>query len=276
MHQRVSVNSICFMGTSLEQQAAYWRSLQAGRVSLLGDQIFDEGTSRAGEVLEREGCGLETIVLPLLPGRSLPSDRSLWEAPRTRLSSQIEAAHSLGARSIYMTTGGHGGMTWEQAAETFAEIIAPCVSLARSAGIALMIENAPPPYADIHIAHTLRDAVALAELADIGVCIDLVGCWTEAGLHTSIERAVARCSLVQVSDYVCGDRCVPARAVPGDGDVPLERLFGWILDAGYQGCFDLELLGPRIEEEGPLEAVRRAAHAVGKLLQSLDTRKPAS
>jgi sugar phosphate isomerase/epimerase len=132
-----------------------------------------------------------------------------------------------------------------------------------------MIENAPPQYADLHIAHSLRDTVTLAEMAGIGVCIDLFSCWTEADLGNTIRRAIPACGLVQVSDYVCGDRALPARAVPGDGDMPLQRLLGWILDAGYQGVFDLELLGPRIDNEGHLAATGRAANAVAELLQAL-------
>ena len=54
-----------------------------------------------------------------------------------------------------------------------------------------------------------------------------------------------RCGLIQVSDYIYGDQSPRARAVPGDGAIPLERILGWALDAGYHGAFDLELLGPR-------------------------------
>lgn len=269
MHDRVSINSICFLGTSLDQQADYWRSIKPRRVSLLGAQIATEGIAKAQQVLATGDFQLETIVHPFLPGQSLDPDQSRWREPRAHLNQQIEAAAQLGAKSVYMTTGGHGAMTWEQAAETFARMVEPCAQQARSAGIALMIENAPPLYADIHIAHTLRDTVLLAEMADIGVCIDLPGCWTEADLKSSIERAMPRCSLIQVSDYVYGDRAVPGRAVPGDGDMPLGRLFEWVLAAGYQGAFDIELLGPRIEQEGPVDATRRAAQFLSKLLQSL-------
>ncbi|MDH4041529.1 MAG: sugar phosphate isomerase/epimerase, partial [Gammaproteobacteria bacterium] len=62
---------------------------------------------------------------------------------------------------------------------------------------------------------------------------------------------------------------LPARAGPGDGDMPLERLLQWILGSGYLGAFDLELLGPRIDAEGHLEATRRAAIATGKQLEAL-------
>ena len=132
-----------------------------------------------------------------------------------------------------------------------------------------MIENALPLYADYHIAHSLRDTLALAEMAGIGVCIDLFGCWTEAGLRASIERAIPRCNLIQLSDYVYGDRSLPSRAVPGDGAIPLQRILDWMLAAGYTGAFDLELIGPRIDKEGHLEAVRRTGDYLGKILSSL-------
>ena len=45
-------------------------------------------------------------------------------------------------------------------------------------------------------------------------------------------------------------------------------MIGWLLDAGYTGAFDLELLGPRIDKEGPLAATRRTADKVGEILQS--------
>jgi sugar phosphate isomerase/epimerase len=80
---------------------------------------------------------------------------------------------------------------------------------------------------------------------------------------------VPRAGLVQVSDYVLGDRALPGRAVPGDGTIPLERLLGQLLELGYEGMFDLELLGPRIDEEGHRAATARAAERTGEILTSL-------
>lgn len=257
------------MHSALAEQAQYWRSLGLRCVSLVGPHLDTEGLPAARAALASGDYLLETIVHPFLPARPLDPDPGTWEQPRAHLRERIVAARQLGARSIYMTTGGHGDLTWEQAAATFAEMVAPCAELARSEGIALMIENAPPQYADLHIAHSLSDTVLLAETAGIGVCIDLFSCWTEAGLKETIERAMPRCDLVQMSDYVCGDRSLPARAVPGDGDMPLARLLEWILQAGYQGTFDLELLGPRIDAEGSLEAAGRAVRATVELLRSL-------
>jgi sugar phosphate isomerase/epimerase len=268
VHERVSVNHLCFQSASLTQLADYWRELDARRVSFISPPLMSTDLSSLQQSLAAGSYRVETIAHIFLAGQLTHEEQS-WQAPREQLSQLISVAQKINARSIYMLTGGHGSLTWEEAAEAFSAAIAPCVAEARNAGVGLAIENASPLYADLHIAHSLRDTVALAELAGIGVCIDLFGCWTEAGLRETMERAMSRCHIMQVSDYVCGDRSLPARAVPGDGAIPLRQLLEWTLAAGYTGAFDLELIGPRIDREGHLAAVCRAAEQVGKTLQLL-------
>lgn len=252
----------------MPELTAYWSQLDARRVSFISPQ-FADGAEPVRAALAAGACRMETVTHVFMQGRHLDPDEATWREPRAQLMTVIDCAAQLGARSVYLLTGGHGSLTWEDAAAAFSAAIAPCATRARDAGVALLIENAPALYADIHIAHTLRDTVALAELAGIGVCIDVFGCWSEAGLRESIVRAMPRCHLVQIGDYVYGDRSLPSRAVPGDGAIPLRRILDWILEAGYTGAFDLELIGPRIEREGCLEAVGRAAREVGATLESL-------
>ena len=126
-------------------------------------------------------------------------------------------------------------------------------------------------YADLHIAHTLADTVELAEMAGLGVCVDLSHCWAEAHLDELVERAMPRLEMVQLSDYVLGDRALPARAVPGDGVVPVEAFLAHAIAAGYRHGVDLELIGPRIEQEGRLAAARRGCVVVSEMLSRIDT-----
>jgi len=269
MHARVSVHAVCFPGAGLRELAAYWRELGTRRVSLVSNHLLDEDLAAAQEVLRAGDFRVETITHPFLGDRNLEQRDESWREARDTLTRLIHAAKSVGARSIYMLTGGHGSLTWEEAAEVFRTAIAPCVTQAKATGIALAVENSSALYAHTHIAHTLRDAVTLAQTAGIGVCMDLFACWTEAGLRETIERAMPDCPVVQVCDYVYGDRALPSRAVPGDGAIPVKRILEWVLKAGYTGAFDLELIGPRIDAEGRLEAVRRAASNVGEMLRAL-------
>lgn len=269
MHDRLSLHTVCFSGAPLRGLAESWRELGFPRVTLSGDQIDREGLPVVQQALETGGCGVESITHLFLAGRHFEAGTKSWSEPRERLSRLIADAKTLGARSIYMLTGGHGTLTWEEATDRFAEAVAPCVAEAKAAGVALSIETAGAFRAHFHLAHNLRDTTTLAEKADIGVCLDLFSVWTEAGLQQSIERAMPRVVLVQVGDYVFGDPCLPGRAVPGDGNIPLERILGWVLQAGYRGAFDLELVGARIEKEGGVSAARRAAVHVSEILRRL-------
>jgi len=269
LHERISVNTLCFPGAAFCDLAGYWRELGAHRVSLASNLLLEEGVLAAQEVLRTADYTVETIGHPFLSERHLEPHEESWLEARGTLIRLIDAAKAIGARSIYMGTGGHGSLTWEEEAEAFRAAVAPCIAHADAAGIALMIEDVSPLYAHMHLTHTLRDTVVLAETAGIGVCIDLFACWTEAGLRESIERAVPRCNVVQVCDYVYRDRSLAARAVPGDGAIPIRRILDWILNAGYTGAFDLELVGPRLDQEGHLAATRRAAQNLGEMLRSL-------
>lgn len=84
-----------------------------------------------------------------------------------------------------------------------------------------------------------------------------------------MQRALPRTALIQLSDYVLGDRALPNRAVPGDGAIPIETFVARVLAGGYKHGFDLELIGPRIDREGRLESSRRACDVVGAMLARL-------
>jgi sugar phosphate isomerase/epimerase len=268
MHKRVSVNALCFGQASLPEQAQMWRELAPRRISFLSHQLDAEGEVLAREIVAEGNYRVATLSHAFHMG-VLPDDEAGWQAPRESLSEAIRIAASLGAESIYMVTGGRGRRSWEQAAELFSAAIAPCLPAAREAGVPILIETAPFFYGKVHIAHTLRDTIALAEMAGIGVCIDLFSSWSEAGLKQLIERALPIAHLVQVGDYVCGENSFPARAVPGDGDIPLVQLIEWIVRGGYSGSFDLELIGPRIAQEGYVQAAGRSAGFVGEVLDRL-------
>jgi sugar phosphate isomerase/epimerase len=241
---------VTFLGMPLTEQQSVWRELGLTRLSLIDSQLVEP---ELAQFIKRGGYTVDTVY-------------HLFESA-AGLTRVIESAAKHGARVVYMLTGGRGELTWEQAAEGFSAAIAPCVDEARQAGLALAIENASALYADIHFAHSLRDAITLAEMAGVGICLDLFHCWAEADFGGLVERALPRTVQIQLSDYVLGDRALPGRAVPGDGAIPIEPFVRQVLAGGYAHGFDLELIGPRIEAEGRLEAARRGCETMSAMLE---------
>lgn len=267
MHPRISLHQVAFVDESITAFVDHCRALGVGHMTLVTPLLMRPGgLEEARRALAPDGPRVDCVNHPFATFPDL--ERDSGEAVE-KLTEAIEIAAALGARSLYLLTGGRGALSWEAAAERFAELIAPCQPAARRHGIRLLVENASAFNADIHIAHTLADTIRLAEIADMGICVDLHACWVEAGLRDLFERAMPRIGLVQVSDYVPGDRAAPCRAVPGDGAIPLERLLGEIVEAGYAGLFDIELIGPRIEAEGARIATGRAAEHLSRILDRL-------
>jgi sugar phosphate isomerase/epimerase len=268
MHARLSLHQICFGDIGVADFLRQCQELGAGRATLTSPALLaPDGLDQARMALDKHGIRLQSIA-HLFTADSLSVDPDTLQGARDTLYRLIDNAAELGASSIYMLTGGRGELSWDEAADCFCKAIQPCRERAAGAGIKLAIENASALYADLHIAHTLADTLSLAEKADIDICIELFFCWAEAGLPGLFRRAIPRCRLVQVSDYVYGDRALPARAVPGDGALPLATLLAELENAGYRGAYELELLGPRIDAEGHAAAARRAAASLGHLLQT--------
>ncbi len=261
-HQRLSVHNVTFYGTPLAALETYWKALGVSRLSILDGQLLDPVFPK---LLQRNDYIVEAVC-HIFAGGKLASDPS---AARDALDGVIDAAANVGARTVYLLTGGRGSLTWHEAARRFCTMVAPCVRHAETAGVALAIENASSLYADIHLAHTLRDTTMLAEMAGLSVCIDVFHCWAEGDFEAMVQRALPRTALVQLSDYVLGDRALPGRAVPGDGTIPIEAFVAQVLAAGYPHGFDLELIGPRIDQAGRLESARRACEVVGSMLDRL-------
>ena len=117
--------------------------------------------------------------------------------------------------------------------------------------------------------HTVRDAIALARMTGIDYVIDFYSSWYERDLDRLVRESVDLLALVQIDDYKLGTFDTPNRCAIGDGDVPVERLLAMLLDAGYEGAFDLEILGPQIEEEGYRAPIARSLERASEMLDRL-------
>jgi sugar phosphate isomerase/epimerase len=247
VHPRLCVSQISSWGWSIEEDLAFYA---------------ETGVHTVGVAL-RKLAGADDVERIAAAGLRVADVIGVGQA---RVREGLDVAARLGAPTVVLTTGPAGTRPWEVAADAFAEAMAPIVDRARATGVDLALEHTNSLRADVGFVHTLRDAVDLARRLDIGVCMEVNACWGERRLGETITDGIDRIRLVQVSDYAIGTTTTPDRLVPGDGDIPLERILGQLLDAGYEGLFELELVGPRIEAEGYRSAILRSLAHLGGLL----------
>jgi sugar phosphate isomerase/epimerase len=246
VHERLSVSGISTWNQSLPDDLRLYRELG---IHTIGVALRKLSSDDDVELVRASALRIGNVI----------------GVGHTGLAHAIEIAQRLEAPAVVFTTGPAGQLEWKDAADEFTEAIAPMLP----APVKLCLEHTNSLRTDVSFVHTLRDAVDLAARLDIAVCMEVNACWAERGLAHTIATHIDRIGLVQVSDVAIGTLSTPNRLVPGDGDIPLARIIGQLLDAGYSGLFDLELIGPRIEEEGYRSAIARSCAYVDALLTNL-------
>jgi sugar phosphate isomerase/epimerase len=132
--------------------------------------------------------------------------------------------------------------------------------------VPITIEHTGPLRLDLSFCTTARDGVDLARRVGTGLCLEVNSCFAERDLVGTIAGATDVLAHVQLSDFVIGSLSTPDRAVPGDGDIPLEAIVRTVVASGYAGAFELEMVGPRIEDEGYAAAITRGVAHLDRLL----------
>jgi sugar phosphate isomerase/epimerase len=268
MHPRACVSAISTFTLPLDEDLAFWRRHDIGRVGVSVAKLeafgWDNGIDLVGAAV-RDGLDVANLIGV---GPFTLADASQWPRQQERLTRAIDAAVMFDAGCMVFTTGPAGTLTWEDAADALERALEPVLAHAATHGVTFALEHTYSLRVDVGFVHSLRDVIDLARRLDVGVCMEVNACWAERDLAATVAGGIDRIRLVQISDYAIGTRSTPDRLVPGDGDIPLARIIGITLDAGYDGVFDLELIGPRIEAEGYDQAVPRAVERLTALLTS--------
>jgi sugar phosphate isomerase/epimerase len=268
VHSRACVSAISTFRLSLPEDLEFWSRHDIDRAGVSVAKLEAFGWERGTQlVVEAVDAGLDVVdLIGLSPFHLAKPER--WDAQRERLVRSLETATKVGAGCVVFTTGPFAPLTWDEAADALDAALAPVLAEARSAGIDFAIEHTNSLRVDVGFVHTLRDAIDLARRLDVGVCMEMNACWAERDLTATMQRGVDRIRLVQVSDFKVGTVASSQRLVPGDGDIPIARIIDDLLTAGYDGPFELELIGDAIVDEGYDAAVPRAVRAIDALLAS--------
>lgn len=248
------LNGIVGTNPDLVQDLALFQQVGTDRIGLALHKLEAYGHQRSMAAIGDSGAQIGYVVHPF---KADPTDVDGRVADRQGLLTAVEVAAQVGAGIVYFTSGPSGQLTWDQAADRLVELIAPVVQRAGELGVAVAVENTQPVRCDLSFTHSARDAMTLARMAGIGICLDLYCCWQEGGLEQTVAEGLELVHLLQVSDFVVGTNSFPNRWVPGDGDLPMGRLLRMVLELGYTGIVDLELTGPEVARQGVEVALRR-------------------
>jgi sugar phosphate isomerase/epimerase len=261
VHPRVSINTLSSFNWPLAQDLALLKELG---VQHFGFPMLKIDTAVPAGIAAIRASGLNVASVAASASYSSLLEP---ESALAALKPAIDVAAALGSPLCYFTSGTSPADTSTDAlCEALSAALQPSNAYAAERGVRLAIENNSVTTRHMGYVHTIRDAIQLAEEAGIQICLELQNCWVERGLPDLFRRHAGLFGVVQVSDYKVGEELRLNRRVPGDGSMPLVWLIEQMLEAGYTGLFEIEVLGPHIEAEGYPSAIRRSADWVSNLL----------
>jgi sugar phosphate isomerase/epimerase len=262
LHSRLSIDAMSTFSWRFDREFTLWSDMGVAYAGLLWAKLAD-GPEERISALDAAGICTSTIIVEPF---DLATPES-WERTRRvhRQALDLVAAH--GGLSIYFTPGRTTGARWQEDLERFAEAVAPTVSHARAMGVAAAIE--PSLRTSVSFVNTLRDAIDVAERTGIGIVADFGNMWMERDFREVLQRAAPHLALIQICDIIIGTRANPppgGRVHIGEGDLPIERMIQDVLDAGYEGPFDLEVVAADYTAACDEAALKQGIIAASELL----------
>jgi sugar phosphate isomerase/epimerase len=268
-HPALSVSEICFRPRPLDEGLAQLNSLGVQQVGL----VFEDDRSTDDVVSAIVATDLS--VTNVLVTNPIPLDRpDSWARHDRRIRDAVVLSDRVDAPSVVLTSGSAGRYDWDTAADSFVTSLTGVRETSDHLGARLLLEPTTNLRADLSFAFSYADAAALADHADLGLCLEATTCWCERDLDATLSSSRDRLSLVHVSDRHLRIASTPDRLAPGDGALPLQQLLTKIVSSGYEGFFELELAGPAIDDLGPERAVRRGVERLSQLLHDVGAATP--
>ncbi|MBL7502725.1 sugar phosphate isomerase/epimerase [Frankia sp. CNm7] len=256
---------MCTYPWTFADELVLWDSLGLRHVGVLDVKLTAHGRDQAIRALASRSLRLTTVITNMF---DLGAPET-WDATRREVNQAVELA-AVGGGCVYFTPGTAPGRSFDELTAALADAVAPCLAHAVSQGVRLAIE--PTQRTDRSFVHTLPDAIKVADRTGLALIVDLGNCWREPDLAAAIHQVGDRLAAAQLCDVITHERAglpTGTRVVPGEGDMPVETFLRAVLETGYTGPFEIELVGPAVQAEGLDVATRRAAAAATTFLEKV-------
>lgn len=174
----------------------------------------------------------------------------------------LDLAAEVGAECVVAMTGPRGELSWEHAMGRVVDQTIAVLPELHERGLRLAIEPVQPIRQDLTFVNMAADAVEIVRrVADpsFGYVFDTYHLWWQRGIEQLARDSAHHILCVQVSDHKAVTVQALDRALPGGGVAPLGGLVRSLVEGGYAGWWELEVIAPENETAG-IDVVLGAAY----------------
>ena len=234
------------------------------------DPIPPAELDAAVNAIRDAGLGVSSLICA---GDYTQPDSDILERRLAHGRFAIDAVRKLDAGCLVIIPGGLYGGTYEEAMTRCSQALQLLAEVAGDAGVKLAIEPLHPR--DTDFLNTLGETRELVERVDhdaCGVFVDTWQLWENPDLLSEIARSAGRIYGLHVADSPETLRSNEDRFVPGEGVIPLAEIVGAVLDTGYDGWIDIELMSRELWKLDYRDVLARCKTGITGVLEAVEAR----
>ncbi len=263
----LSMNETTTFRWSFEEDVAKYAAAGIPAIGVWRQKLSDYGPTRATELLGHHGLKVSHL---LWAGGFTGSDGRSYREAVEDASEAIQTAADLETNILVVYSGARAGHTFNHAKRLIQSALKELLPQATELGVTLAIEPMHPGCAtECTFITTLDEALALLDAVgspQVKLVLDTYHLGQDAALVERIAEIVGQVAIVQLGDARHPPQGEQNRCRLGEGTIPLREIVAALKAAGYDGYYDVELLGEELETSDYQELLAHAKEAFQQLV----------
>lgn len=244
----LSVNETTTFRWSFEQDVAQYAAAGIPAIGVWRHKLSDCGPARATELLGESGLKVSHLFWA---GGFTGSDGRSYRESVEDAAEALRTAKMLGTDTLAVCSGARSGHTYNHARRLVQDALAELAPLAAELGVRLAVEPMHPGCArECTFLTNLDEALALLDKVgspQVKIVFDTYHLGQDPAILDRLAAVAPHVAIVQLGDARRPPEGEQSRCRLGEGVIPLGPIIAGLRAGGYDGYYDVELLGEDIE-----------------------------
>jgi len=243
-----SMNEMTTYRWSFEEDVDHYAAAGIPGISIWRPKLADFGEEKGIVLLAERGLRVASLGWA---GGFTGSDGRTYKEALADAHEAIRLAAELHAGCLIIYSGARGGHTNNHARRLFKSALTDLGPIAAEFGVTLAIE---PMHAGCAAEWTfltdLDEAIVLLDEVDndaLKLVFDTYHFGFDPVVLDHLSQLARRIAIVQLGDARQPPNGEPNRCRLGDGEIPFKQIITTLENAGYEGGYDVELMGEEME-----------------------------
>ena len=264
---QLSMNETTTFRWSFEEDVANYSAAGIPAIGVWRQKLSDFGVTKGTELLQESGLAVSHL---LWAGGFTGSDGRSFKTSVDDAIEAVQTASALQAPALVVYSGARAGHTHSHARRLIREALKEMVPVSSELGVTLALEPMHPDCATEFTFLTsiddVLDTISAVGSPQVKMVFDTYHLGRDEACVKRIGEICQHIALVQLGDSRELPQAEQNRCLLGEGIIPIEEIVKALSDAGYDGFYDVELLGEEIEAMENSQLLEHAKTAFNDLL----------